>query len=100
MTFDPADAATDLANPERASERTQAEAALRQSEQQLRELNASKDTFFSIMAHDLRGPLNSLNELTQIAEERLASYRTDNFMPEKPGFFRKTWFLDVKENYS
>ena len=20
--------------------------------------------------------------------------------PEKPGFFRKTWFLDVKENYS
>jgi len=41
---------------------------------QLRELNANKDTFFSIIAHDLRGPLSSLHELTQLIEENLDSY--------------------------
>lgn len=41
---------------------------------QLRELNASKDTFFSIIAHDLRGPLSSLHELTQHIEENLDNY--------------------------
>jgi signal transduction histidine kinase len=44
---------------------------------QLRELNASKDTFFSIIAHDLRGPLSSLHELTQHIEENLDSYNTE-----------------------
>jgi PAS domain S-box-containing protein len=45
---------------------------------QLRELNASKDTFFSIIAHDLRGPLSSLHELTQLIEENLDSYSQDD----------------------
>jgi PAS domain S-box-containing protein len=41
---------------------------------QLREFNASKDTFFSIIAHDLRGPLSSLHDLTQVIEENLDNY--------------------------
>jgi signal transduction histidine kinase len=45
---------------------------------QLRELNTSKDTFFSIIAHDLRGPLSSLHELTQLIEENLDSYSQDD----------------------
>lgn len=45
---------------------------------QLRELNANKDTFFSIIAHDLRGPLSSLHELTQLIEENLDSYSQDD----------------------
>ncbi len=56
-------------------ERTQAENALRRSEQELRELNASKDKFFSIIAHDLKGPLSSLKDLIQFTEEHLESYR-------------------------
>lgn len=47
---------------------------LHRANEQLQELNASKDTFFSIIAHDLRGPLSSLHELTQHIEENLDSY--------------------------
>ena len=58
-------------------ERKQAEDALKMPEQQLRELNASKDKFFSIIAHDLRSPINSLNGLTQFVAENLDNYTFD-----------------------
>ena len=38
----------------------------KQSEEQLRDLNATKDTFFSILAHDLKNPFSSLHSMSEL----------------------------------
>ena len=42
--------------------------------QKLEELNATKDRFFSIISHDLRGPISSLVSLAKMLQENLSSY--------------------------
>jgi len=46
------------------TELIKAQNALKQSDAELRELNATKDKFFSIIAHDLRSPFNAYLNLT------------------------------------
>lgn len=47
--------------------------ALRESEARLKELNATKDKFFSIIAHDLKSPFNNIVVLSNLLVEQVQS---------------------------
>ena len=58
-------------------------AELEAQTQELALANASKDKFFSIIAHDLRTPFNGLIGMTQLFSENIESYTTGDL---KKGF--------------
>ena len=58
--------------------RKKAEEEILQKNEALVKINAEKDKFFSIIAHDLRGPFNGFLGLTQIMAESLPSRSMDD----------------------
>ena len=55
------------------TDRKNTEEQINNKNEQLEKLNSEKDKFFSIIAHDLRGPFNGFLGLTQIMAEQLTS---------------------------
>jgi PAS domain S-box-containing protein len=53
------------------TERKKAELQLKESEKRLLELNATKDKFFSIIAHDLKSPFTSIIGLSELLAEQV-----------------------------
>ena len=50
---------------------------LKESERNLEEINATKDKFFSIIAHDLKNPMNNLLELSRLIREKLSEINNE-----------------------
>jgi PAS domain S-box-containing protein len=50
---------------------------LKKTEQMLRHLNADKDRFMQILAHDLKNPLGNLLSLSEVLQNNYKSYETE-----------------------
>ncbi|MCK9282059.1 MAG: CHASE domain-containing protein [Melioribacteraceae bacterium] len=62
------------------SERKAAEEELMRSHEQLTKLNATKDKFFSIIAHDLRSPFNGFINLTELMADSTENFSHKEFV--------------------
>ena len=77
------------------TERKMTEENLKKTEQLLRELNATKDKFFSIIGHDLRTPFNAIVGYSNIISENVKSKDYAD-LPEYAGIIQSSARLAVE----
>jgi len=66
-----------IAQGQNITKRIQAEHEIKLKNEELRKINAEKDKFFSIIAHDLRSPFTGFLGLTRLIAEELPSLSND-----------------------
>jgi PAS domain S-box-containing protein len=59
------------------SERVKSRQVIQRQNQLLREINSSKDKFFSLLSHDLRSPLSSSSQLLTLLHENIHNYSVE-----------------------
>lgn len=70
---------------------TEKNAEIQRQKEQLTQLNATKDKLFSIISHDIRSPLNSLEATLQLLQEGLLSpEETQKMVPQLLGKVHQT----------
>jgi PAS domain S-box-containing protein len=77
------------------TERKQTELIIKQQNNELRELNATKDKFLSILAHDLKNPFNTLLGFSELLVKNATKYT-----PEKIQQFAQTMNSTSKQTYA
>ena len=77
VNFDDIDNPRHLCMIEDFTERIKAEAEIKLKNEQLHAINATKDKFFSIIAHDLRGPLGAFIGLTEMMADESQYFPPD-----------------------
>jgi len=75
--------------------RKKSEELLLKSEVNLKKLNATKDKFFSIIAHDLKSPFNTIIGLSEILNEEATNYSTEE-LQEFAGLIHQSSTLAYK----
>ena len=78
------------------TERKNAEEILFESEKKLRELNAQKDKFFSLLAHDLRSPIGNflqISELLKLSYEDISKDQVHEFFDNLHSLASRTFKL-------
>lgn len=76
------------------TKKKQVEAELLQYRKELEDLNATKDRFFNIIAHDLKGPISAVMQLNEIIVEDF-----DEYKPEEVQAMLSLMLKEVRSNW-